>query len=131
MQMLTRAFGEIEIDESKVIAFPGGIIGFPDLQNFVLLYDEEQGNNTVKWLQSVEEPGFAMPVINPLLDEADKTIILDCKEMSYISSSGLRIFLTLRKAAEDKGGKIIIQNINDDIRSVFMMTGFLNLFEIR
>ena len=71
MQMLTRAFGEIEIDESKVIAFPGGIIGFPDLQNFVLLYDEEQGNNTVKWLQSVEEPGFAMPVINPLLVKDD------------------------------------------------------------
>lgn len=71
MQMLTRAFGEIEIDESKVINFPGGIIGFPDLQHFVLLYDEEQGSNTVKWLQSVEEPGFAMPVINPLIVKDD------------------------------------------------------------
>jgi len=69
--MLTRAFGEIEIDESKVINFPGGIIGFPDLQHFVLLYDEEQGSNTVKWLQSVEEPGFAMPVINPLIVKDD------------------------------------------------------------
>ena len=66
----------------------------------------------------------------PLQDKADKTIVLDCSEMSYISSSGLRIFLTLRKAAAIKGGKVIIRNINDDIRSVFMMTGFLNLFEI-
>lgn len=71
MQMMTRAFGEIEIDESKVIEFPGGIIGFPDLQHFVLLYDEEQGSNTVKWLQSVEEPGFAMPVLNPLIVKED------------------------------------------------------------
>ncbi|MBR6390911.1 MAG: flagellar assembly protein FliW [Lachnospiraceae bacterium] len=71
MQMLTRAFGEIEIDESKVISFPGGIIGFPDLQHFVLLYDEEQGSNTVKWLKSVEEPGYAMPVINPLIVKDD------------------------------------------------------------
>lgn len=71
MQMLTRAFGEIEIDESKVIDFPGGIIGFPDLQHFVLLYDEDQGSNTVKWLQSVEEPGFAMPVISPLIVKDD------------------------------------------------------------
>ena len=94
---------------------------------------KEEGQSIVAFTGRLDTPAAqeANPVINPLLDEADKTIILDCKEMSYISSSGLRIFLTLRKAAEDKGGKIIIQNINDDIRSVFMMTGFLNLFEIR
>ena len=94
---------------------------------------KEEGQIIVAFTGRLDTPAAqeANPVINPLLDEADKTIILDCKEMSYISSSGLRIFLTLRKAAEDKGGKIIIQNINDDIRSVFMMTSFLNLFEIR
>ena len=94
---------------------------------------KEEGQIIVAFTGRLDTPAAqeANPVINPLLDEADKTIILDCKEMSYISSSGLRIFLTLRKAAEDKGGKIIIQNINDDSRSVFMMTGFLNLFEIR
>ena len=69
--------------------------------------------------------------VQSLIEEAGNTIILDCKEMSYISSSGLRIFLTLRKAAADKGGRIIVRDINDDIRGVFMMTGFLNLFEIQ
>ena len=62
---------------------------------------------------------------------ASGTIIMDCSEMSYISSSGLRIFLMLRKAAAEKGGKVIVRGISNDIRSVFMMTGFLNLFEIR
>ena len=71
------------------------------------------------------------PQMNALAEEADKTIILDCTDLTYISSSGLRIFLTLRKAAADRGGKIIIRNISDDIRNVFMMTGFLNLFEIQ
>ena len=66
----------------------------------------------------------------PLQEKADRTIVLDCSEMTYISSSGLRIFLTLRKAAAVKGGKVLIKSINDDIRSVFMMTGFLNLFDI-
>ena len=33
--------------------------------------------------------------IKPLLDNADKEIVLDCKDLEYISSSGLRIFLTL------------------------------------
>ena len=69
--------------------------------------------------------------VQSLIEDAGNTIILDCKEMSYISSSGLRIFLTLRKAAADKGGRIIVRDINDDIRGVFMMTGFLNLFEIQ
>ena len=71
------------------------------------------------------------PQMNALAEEAAGTIILDCSERSYISSSGLRIFITLRKAAAAKGGKIIVRSISNEIRSVFMMTGFLNLFEIQ
>ena len=66
----------------------------------------------------------------PLQEKADRTIVLDCSQLNYISSSGLRIFLALRKASAVKGGKVIVKSINDDIRTVFMMTGFLNLFEI-
>ena len=71
------------------------------------------------------------PQVQELASDADKTIILDCKELAYISSSGLRIFLSLRKAAAEKGGKVIVRSISNEIRSVFMMTGFLNLFEIQ
>lgn len=69
--------------------------------------------------------------LQPLVDGADKTLVLDCKDLSYISSSGLRIFLTVRKAAAAKGGKVVVKDINAEIRQVFMMTGFLNLFEIQ
>ena len=69
--------------------------------------------------------------LQPMIEQADKTLILDCKDLSYISSSGLRIFLTIRKAAADKGGKVIVKDINTEIRQVFMMTGFLNLFQIQ
>ena len=94
---------------------------------------KEEGQITIAFTGRLDTPAAqeANPVITPLLEEAGKTIIIDCKDLTYISSSGLRIFLTLRKAAEDRKGKVIVQNINDDIRSVFMMTGFLNLFEIR
>jgi anti-sigma B factor antagonist len=68
--------------------------------------------------------------LEPVIADAGGTIVLDCTEMSYISSSGLRIFLTVRKAAAAQGGKVIVRNISDDIRQVFMMTGFLNLFVI-
>ena len=68
--------------------------------------------------------------LEPVIQDASGTIILDCRKMSYISSSGLRIFLTIRKAAAAAGGKVIVRGLLPEVRSVFMMTGFLNLFQI-
>lgn len=67
MKINTKAFGEVEIADDKVINFPAGIIGFPELTDFALLHDEEKGAGAIHWLQSVQEPGFAMPVIDPLV----------------------------------------------------------------
>jgi len=69
--------------------------------------------------------------IAPLMENADKELTIDCTDLEYISSSGLRLFLTLRKETSAKGGKVIIKNINDEIKKVFMMTGFFNLFDIQ
>ena len=69
--------------------------------------------------------------IQPLLDNADKEIVLDCSDLEYISSSGLRILLSIRKESARKGGKVIIKHIREEIRQVFLMTGFYNLFEIQ
>ena len=69
--------------------------------------------------------------VKPLLEASNKEIILDCTELEYISSSGLRIFLTIRKEAASHGSKVIVRNINADIRQVFVMTGFISLFEIQ
>jgi len=69
--------------------------------------------------------------IQPLLDNADKEIVLDCTDLEYISSSGLRILLGIRKETARKGGKVIIKHIREEIRQVFLMTGFYNLFEIQ
>ncbi len=67
MKLTTRIFGEIDIDESKIIHFVNGIIGFPELTEFALIHDEEKGSGVpVRWLQSLQETGFAMPVLDPL-----------------------------------------------------------------
>ena len=71
------------------------------------------------------------PQMESLAEDAAGNITLDCTELTYISSSGLRLFLTLRKTSAEKGGKVIVRNLSNEIRSVFMMTGFLNLFEIQ
>lgn len=56
-------------------------------------------------------------------------IVLDCSELEYISSSGLRIFLNVLKNAKGKGSTVYVRGIRDDIFSVFEMTGFNSLFE--
>lgn len=69
--------------------------------------------------------------VKPLMELEHKEIILDCTALEYISSSGLRIFLSIRKEAAAHGSKVIVRNINADIRQVFVMTGFISLFEIQ
>ena len=62
----TRIFGDIEVDANKIITFDGGIIGFPELKRFMLIHDRENEKKHISWLQSIDEPDFAMPVIDPL-----------------------------------------------------------------
>lgn len=94
--------------------------------------EKNQENTIVKLIGRLDTPASqsVMETLLPIQGNATGTIVLDCKKLEYISSSGLRLFLSLRKSAADKGGKIIVKSINDNIRNVFMMTGFLNLFEI-
>jgi anti-anti-sigma factor len=69
--------------------------------------------------------------ITPLLEHADQTIVLDCEKMPFISSSGLRIFLKIRKEVEAKGGKMLLKNICPDVMQVFKMTKLDGVFEIQ
>ena len=66
-----------------------------------------------------------------LNDCAGHDIILDCSQLEYISSSGLRIFLSILKNAKSKGSHVYIRDLNTDLRQVFAMTGFTNLFEFK
>ena len=69
--------------------------------------------------------------LKPFRECTDKDMVFDCTNLDYISSSGLRLFLSVLKAAKPKGLHVYIQNINDDLRTVFAMTGFTNLFEFK
>jgi anti-sigma B factor antagonist len=93
---------------------------------------EENGGYVAYFKGRLDTPAAikAQQDITPLMANANKTITLDCTGLEYISSSGLRLFLSLRKETAAKGGKVIVKNINDEIKKVFMMTGFFNLFEI-
>lgn len=67
-------------------------------------------------------------IMKPLRNCTDKDIVIDCTELTYISSSGLRIFLNILKSAKAKGKPVYLKGMSANLRSVMSMAGFLNLF---
>lgn len=57
-------------------------------------------------------------------------LIFDMKELSYISSAGLRVLLTSQKKMNRCGGDLTVRNANDDIMDVFEVTGFIDMLNI-
>lgn len=67
--------------------------------------------------------------LKPLMESKGEEIIIECKGLEYIASSGLRILLSILKNVMATGGSITLRNVNDDIKNVFILTGFVKLFK--
>lgn len=68
--------------------------------------------------------------MKPLHDVTEKEIIIECTELEYIASSGLRILLGLLKNAKSRNNKVVLKNLNDEIKDIFKITGFIDMFDI-
>lgn len=75
MNVVTARFGEIDVDESKVINMRGGIIGFEHLKTYVLHMQDEK--NPFWWFQSLDDGKVAFVVINPFVAKADYEPLID------------------------------------------------------
>jgi len=63
MQIDTKMFGPIDVDESTLVHFPAGLVGFEELRSFILVEAEEL--KPITWLQPVDEPQLAFPLCDP------------------------------------------------------------------
>ncbi len=63
MLVNTSRFGQVEIDATRVITFPKGVLGFPSFKKYVLLQPNE--GSFFLWLQSIETPELAFVVTDP------------------------------------------------------------------
>ena len=64
------------------------------------------------------------------LGDSFQELVLDCGELSYISSAGLRVLLSAQKAANANGSRMTLTHVNEEIMEVFDMTGFSNFLSI-
>ena len=68
--------------------------------------------------------------IAPLMEGEHPDIEIECSEMTYTSSQGLRIFLLLQKSVNARGGKMVLRKMNPQVKEVFDITGFSNIITI-
>lgn len=68
--------------------------------------------------------------ITSLFEDEKPDIELDCTDMEYTSSQGLRIFLMLQKSISAKNGKLVMKNMKPNVKEVFDITGFSNIIKI-
>ena len=87
MKVQTKWFGEIEVSDDKIITFDKGIIGFEDWKKYTLVYDAEKEENiSIIWLQAIDEPTLALPVVE---DELLKSLGDD------IQDDNIRVYCAL------------------------------------
>lgn len=132
MKVNTRLFGEIEIQDDKIITLDKGIVGFPDLKRFTIIYDtEKEGKTTIMWFQSLDEPQFAMPVVVPgdIVPDYNPTVNDELLEpLGELTEENLYVLVTIKvpKNIEEmtinlkapiiintdtlKGGQIIVED---------------------
>lgn len=68
--------------------------------------------------------------LQPLLNCKGKDIVIDCTHLEYIASSGLRLLLSILKNAQNQGSHVVLKNVNDVVKDVLDLTGFISIFEL-
>lgn len=78
MNVKTRYFGEIDLEESKIITFTNGLFGFEEYTRFALLYNSEaEERPSISWLQCIDEQSLALPVMIPTIVMPDYNPIVE------------------------------------------------------
>ena len=75
MKIQTSNFGEVQINEDKIINFPEGLPGFENEKEFFIIFNEDE-DNPFHFLQSLKNPELSFVILNPFEIFGDYDILL-------------------------------------------------------
>lgn len=105
MLVKTRFFGEVDIEDEKILTFDNGIMGFEDMKRWTLIYDIEKGSEgPISWFQSLDMAELALPVINPYTVTAVYEPVVEdelLKPLGEFKDEELVTLLTITIPSED------------------------------
>ena len=93
---------------------------------------KEQDGNMVAFLEGILDTAAASETekaMSPLNNVEGKDIILDCTQLEYISSAGLRVLLAAQKIM-NKQGEMKVVHVGGPIMEIFEVTGFSDILTI-
>lgn len=111
MELTTRQFGKVQIDETKIITMPGGIPGFSDAKRFILLdHDDIRPFHS---FQCVDVEELAFIIMDPFLFKADYTVDIEpyLKEMAWEDDAVEDLFLYVIINATDPDPRKMTANL--------------------
>ncbi|HOK02915.1 MAG TPA: flagellar assembly protein FliW [Spirochaetota bacterium] len=86
VKVLTKMYGEIEVDDSQIIDFPDGILGFDFVKKFVII-DTENQNSPFKWMQAYDEKDLAFVIIRPVDFMKDYDLVISQSDYEAVQAS--------------------------------------------
>jgi flagellar assembly factor FliW len=107
MKVQTTRFGQIEVDESRILKFPKGLLGFPDNHDYALLQTNEEGS--FFWLQSVDRSDVAFVVCDPLLFVPDYQVQIrpeDCEVIGLEGMEEVQVLIIVNKVDRTLTGNL-------------------------
>lgn len=78
MKTIDTRFGQVEYDPDQLLHFPAGLVGFPDLRNFIVMPNKKKG--PLFWIQSVDDPDIAFVLTDPRNFFLDYGVMPDTSE---------------------------------------------------
>ena len=97
MKIQTVRFGEVEIEKERIFKFVITIIGFNELQDFVIL--DLNKDNFFKWLQSVEDPSLAFPIVSVFSMNVDYSIDIPDNVVEMLKIKNVESLLVMNIAS--------------------------------
>ncbi len=137
MLVKTKFFGEVDLPEEKILTFERGLIGLADYKRFTILYDCEKEETNISWLQSVDEPTLALPVIKPWLvkEEYNPTVEDELlSSLGELTEENLVILLTMTAPADIKEMTVNLKApviINADTRKAVQIIADNQDYEVK
>ncbi|MDE2441132.1 MAG: flagellar assembly protein FliW [Betaproteobacteria bacterium] len=86
MKVETYLFGAVEVNPEKIITFPNGLVGFEQSKRFMLVHDEGSAQPSSYTLQSLDDPGFALQIVDPATLGFSYELLLSDLETALLQS---------------------------------------------
>lgn len=101
LEFETSRFGRLEVAEDRIINFPEGLLGFPEIKRYVLM---DYKDTPLKWLQAIDDPDVAFIVAEPAIIAPDYSVKLDPATRQYLNlenDDDLAVLVIIRVEGEN------------------------------